>query len=63
LRNWFLIERFFEILYRTAGDEQEIVYNTAKSLDNLVSGAQTVLLVDGFLSNSTSPMSQSTKNC
>jgi len=52
--------KFFS--YPSSGDRREITFNNVASLQPLVSGADTLLIIDGFLSDSTSPMSQHTKN-
>jgi len=48
--------------YPTSGDRRELIYQNAGSLSALKSGAPTTLLIDGFLSDVSSPMSQNLKN-
>ncbi|ODM91206.1 Phospholipase A1 2 [Orchesella cincta] len=52
------------VYYPTASNGVEIVYNNTSSLQasNLKAGTQTIIVIDGFLSNLTTPMSQSVKN-
>ncbi|CAL8104437.1 unnamed protein product [Orchesella dallaii] len=52
------------IYYPTANDGVEIVYNNVASLSasNLKAALPTIIVIDGFLSNLTTPMSQNVKN-
>lgn len=62
-----MVEKFYIVnfVFRSVSNQVEIAFNNRNSLDasNIRAGGKTIIIVDGFLSDSTSPMSILTKEC